>query len=312
MNERRQRLLLLLVAALVAPSLAAQPEAAPRPVSTASAGPSRTTPANAKLGSIVENRSASWHGGSCTLNIELPDIPAVDARASRVVVRKAVDDRGTNLVRDAALNGDLSPTDGAGGRRPAAGPVPPLEVSAQIKNAARKARVLKEVSGEIELYIPRLDPNGEAAFPRALSWEGKPLAHAALRANGVEIGILSREQLAAERKKVETAVREEATKDGYSAESTEVRVRNALDDLPKGQEGQIVLRVTDPKKAIQEIELLDGKNEPQWYSRSEKAGFRIIEVPGGKLKADWTMKVLLLSEKNLVRQTFVFRDVPLP
>lgn len=310
MNERRQSLLLL-AAALVAPAATAQLKAAPPPASTASSGTTPATPKDVKLTSILESRSAGG-GALCYLHFELPDIPAIDARASRVVVRKAVDDRGTDLVWAADPNEGLSPTDARSVKPGEVTPAPPLEVSARIKNAPRTARVLKEVSGEVEVYVPRLDPNGEATFPRALSWEGKPLAHAALRANGVEIRMLSREELTAERKKVEADARQEATKDGYSAEMVEVKVRNSLDELPKWQEGQIILRVTDPKEAIQEIELLDGKNEAQWYGRSSKAGFRILEVAGGKLKPDWTMKVLFLSEKSLVRRAFVLRNVPLP
>ena len=45
---------------------------------------------------------------------------------------------------------------------------------------------------------------------------GKPLAHPALKANGVEIAVLSQDQIAAERKKAEDAERGEAKKEGIT------------------------------------------------------------------------------------------------
>ena len=89
-------------------------------------------------------------------------------------------------------------------------------------------------------------------------------------------------------------------------------VEYAVDSFPKGGEGQIVLRVKDPKKAIQDFKMADGEGNPQFNGKSEQAGFTILEFWGDKPKPDWTMKVLMQSDTSLVRHTFVFRDVPLP
>ncbi|MBK9967010.1 MAG: hypothetical protein IPP07_19845 [Holophagales bacterium] len=230
-----------------------------------------------------------------------------------MVVRKAVDDLGTNLVPDDAASARLEPTQRGQFGNPKEGPAPPTIVFAEMKNPPRKAKLLKEVSGEIELYVPSRDPNGEAAFPKILSMGGKPLSHPALKATGVEIGVLSQAQVTAERKKAEAAERAKLKKDGLTEEDQlKELVESALYSFPKGGEEQIVLRVNDPKKAIQDIKLVDGKGEPKFSGRSEQAGFMVLEFWGEKPKPDWTMKVLMQSEKSLVRHTFVFRDLPLP
>ncbi|MBK6405038.1 MAG: hypothetical protein IPF66_08375 [Holophagales bacterium] len=315
MNAARNPLPLLLVMALAAAPAAAQSKAKPKPAAaakTSAPAPAKATPANATL-KTVQDRRSEGHFPRCTLGIELPDIPAHEARASRVVVMKAVDDLGTNLVREDAADARLEPTQRGSFGKPKEGPAPPTIVFAELKNPPRKATTLKEVSGEIELYIPGRDPNGEAGFPKILSMAGKPLAHAALKANGVEISMLSQAQIEAERKKAGDAERAKAKKEGITDEDTiKSMVEYAVDSFPKGGEGQIVLRVKDPKKAIQDFKMADGEGNPQFNGKSDEAGFTILEFWGEKPKPDWTMKVLMQSDRSLVRHTFVFRDVPLP
>lgn|GEM_PF-995969 len=315
MNATRNSLPLLLVMALVAAPAAAQSKVKSKPkpaAKTEAPAPAKATPANATL-KTVQDRRTEGHFPRCTLGIELPDIPAHEARASRVVVMKAVDDLGTNLVREDAADTRLEPTQRGSFGKPKDGPPPPTIVFAELKNPPRKATTLKEVSGEIELYIPGRDPNGEAEFPKILSMAGKPLAHAALKENGVEISVLSEAQIGVERKKAGEAERAKAKKEGITDEDTiRSMVEYAVDSFPKGGEGQIVLRVKDPKKAIQDFKMADGEGNPQFNGKSDEAGLTILEFWGDKPKPDWTMKVLMQSDRSLVRHTFVFRDVPLP
>lgn len=312
MNVPRALLPLLLVLALAASPAAAREQAKPKPGKAAPAAPSKTTPANTKL-TTVQDRRSSGSFARCTLGIELPDIPAVEAKASRVVVTKAVDDLGTNLVPEDAANVRLEPTQRGQLGAPKEGPAPPAIVFAELKNPPRKAKALKEVSGEIELYIPGRDPNGEAGFPKILSMAGKPLAHSALKANGIEVSVLSQAQVAAERRKAEAAERAKLKKDGVTEEEQlKDLVESALYSFPKGGEGQIVLRVKDPKQAIQDVKLVDGGGNPQFSGKSEQAGFTVLEFWGDKPKPDWTMKILMRTDRSLVRHSFVFRDLPLP
>ena len=172
MNATRDFLSLLLVMALVGAPAAAQSKANPKPkpaaaAKAASTAPAKATPANATL-KTVQDRRSEGHFPRCTLGIELPDIPAYEARASRVVVMKAVDDLGTNLVREDAADARLEPTQRGSFGKPKEGPAPPTIVFAEMKNPPRKATTLKEVSGEIELTVPGGDPAAAASDPRYL------------------------------------------------------------------------------------------------------------------------------------------------
>ncbi|MFN7987663.1 MAG: hypothetical protein U0529_09335 [Thermoanaerobaculia bacterium] len=316
MSALRTSATLLLGAALLAGPSAAQtkrkPKAAPGKTPAAKEIVPPATPANATITALQDRRS-SGSFARFTLGMELPDVPAPEAKAARVVVTKAVDDLGTNLVPEGAANARLEPTQ-RGQLGPSDGkPSPPTIVFAEMKNPPRKAKVLKEVAGEIELFVPSRDPNGEASLPRFLELAGQPVAHAALKANGVELEILSKAQLAAERKKAEDAARAKLRKNGVTdAESLKEMVEGELYSFPKGEEGEVVLRVKDPKKAIQEIQAADAAGNPVFSGKSESAGLTTLSFWNEKPKPDWTLKVRMQSARSLVRYTFSFRDLPLP
>jgi hypothetical protein len=313
-NAARAPLTLLLSAALLAVPAAAQSKGKAKPAAAkAAASAPKATPANAKMG-VLQDRRSEGHFPRCTLGIELPDYPAHEVTAARVVVTKAVDDLGTNLVKEDAAQAPLEATQRGQLGKPEAGkPVPPTLVFAEMKNPPRKAKVLREVSGEIELFVPSRDPNGEAKLAKFPSLEGKPVANAALKANGVEVTFLSKAQIAAERKKAEAAETAKLKKDGYDdPESIKSMVESALYSFPKGEEGEVVMKVKDPKKAIQEIKAFDGEGNRVFSGDSEEAGFRVLKFWNDKPKPDWSLAVQMRSDRSLVRHTFAFRDVPLP
>ena len=305
--------LALVLGALLAASPAAAQSKKKKPAAAKPAAAPKVTPANARMTALQDRRSEG-HFPRCTLGMELPDYPAHEVTAARVVVKKAVDDLGTNLVKEDAAAVPLEPTQrGQFGKPDDGKAAPPTIVFAEMKNPPRAAKALKEVSGEIELFVPSRDPNGEARIERFLSLAGKPAAHPALRANGVEISFVSKAQLDAERKKAEEAETAKLKKEGYDdADSIRSMVESALYSFPKGEEREVVLKVKDPKKAIQEIKTFNASGERVFGTDSEESGFRVLTFWNEPPQADWTLSVQMRSDSSLVRHTFAFRDVPLP
>jgi hypothetical protein len=58
--------------------------------------------------------------------------------------------------------------------------------------------------------------------------------------------------------------------------------------------------------------MLDGEGNPAFAGISREAGFTTLEFYAAKPQPDWTLKVMMRSDKALVRQSFSFRDVPFP
>lgn len=159
--------------------------AKPTPTPAPTATPLPVPPLKLDFVAIREERSRGDVGRStCEIDVTLAGTRRSEVEAARVVVKRAVDDLGTNLVPDGATQAALEPI--RGGDLDA-----PLGISLPVKPAPRKARFLAEVSGEIELYVPNADPAALVAVPKFRGEAGRPLAAPALAASGVEAAFAS-------------------------------------------------------------------------------------------------------------------------
>ena len=254
----------------------------------------------------VNDRRTAGHFAQLDIVLELPKIKAAEVAASRVIVTAATDETGLDLVdRERATY--LDPN-----QRPGADPSTPATVSLTLKNPSRTATKVDEVRGEIELYMPSKDPNSVAEIPKFLSFSGKPIAHKALEANGVEIALISPEQLEAEKKRLGDAKRKEYADDGYEGETLDSVVSYYMDSLLTVEPSDVVVRIEDPSERIQEIVYVDSAGETRRASKREEEGFTILSTWGEAPQPDWKIRVSMRTDKNLVRHQFVLKDVALP
>ncbi|HEX6100495.1 MAG TPA: hypothetical protein VF432_29540 [Thermoanaerobaculia bacterium] len=254
----------------------------------------------------VNDRRSGGNFSQLEIVMELPKIKDADVAASRVVVASAVDETGRDLVdreREAELNTNF---------RPNANPTTPATISVTLKNPARTATKVKEVRGELELFMPAKDPNSVAEIAKFTSFSGKSLAHKALKANGVEIAIVSPAQLAAEKKKLADAKRKEYVELGYEGESLDQMVSSFTDNFLSLDESDVVMRVKDPQKRIQEMVYVDGAGEVRRASVRDEEGFTLMSIWNEPPKPDWKLRVSMVTPKNMVKHAFVLKDVPLP
>jgi hypothetical protein len=253
----------------------------------------------------VNDRRTSGSFSQLDIVIEVSKIKAADVTASRVIVAAAADETGRDLV-DPERQTYLDPNFRVGGDA-----ADPVTVSVTLKNPARNATKVEEVRGEIELYMPSKDSNSVAEVAKFLSFSGKPLAHKALKANGVEIALVSPAQLAAEKKKLGDAKRKEYADLGYEGETLDSVVSSYTESLLDLDATQVLLRVKDPNKRIQEVVFVDSAGEIKRGSMRDEEGFAILST-WEEPKPDWKLRISMLTNKNLVKHAFVLKDVPLP
>ncbi|HET8772954.1 MAG TPA: hypothetical protein VFP80_04155 [Thermoanaerobaculia bacterium] len=254
----------------------------------------------------VNDRRSAGPFSHLELVIELPKVKDTEVNASRVLLAAATDETGADLVdreREVELATNFVSSRDAS---------KPATVSVTLKNPARRATKLGEVRGEIELYMPSKDPNSVAEIAKLTSFSGKPLAHKALKANGVEIALVSPSQLAAEKKKAGDAKRKEYVADGYEGESLDQMVSSFVDSFLSVDESDVVMRVKDPQKRIQEMVYIDGKGEVRRASVRDEEGYTLMSIWGEPPQPDWKLRVSMRTPKNLVKHSFVLKDVPLP
>src|SRR5687768_16459983 len=283
------------VLALSAASLLAQPKPTPVEVTVQQ----------------VNDRRTNGSFSHLTISLELPKIRSTEVEASRVLIAAATNDSGKSLLDPEASEPQLEPN--MRGRFGGAETMPATTISVTLANPDRKAKSLKEVRGEIELYMPGKDPNSVAEISKFLSTSGKPLSHKALKANGVEIVLLTEKQIEAERKRIAEAKRKEYKDAGWEdGESLEEMIKSMLSSLLGVQESDLLARVKDPNQRIQEIAYVDAAGEVKRISTRDEEGLTYFTTWGDKPQADWKLRVSMKTSKNIVRHSFALKDVPLP
>ncbi|HVT04706.1 MAG TPA: hypothetical protein VHL58_15190 [Thermoanaerobaculia bacterium] len=261
--------------------------------------------------SQVNDRRSSGSFSQLSIFLELPTVLSTDLAASRVILKAAEDDKGKNLLDTSAGEPRLE-TNRQGSFGPDDKKVSPASVSFELKNPDRQATRVKEIRGEVELFMPAKDANSVALIPKFLSSSGKSLSHKALKANGVEIAIVSKAQLDAERKKVGDKRREEAKAQGSEGEDLESAVTNAMENFFTPDAGDVVLKVKDPNHHIQDISFIDKGGEVKPGNAHDVEGWTIVSRYGEPPAADWGLRISMQTEKNILRYPFVLTDVPLP
>ena len=282
---------------------------APKPTPTPTPIPAQ--PIAAEFSAIEDERVAGdSQTPRMTLTVTLPGTKHNDVAAMRVVTTKVVDDLGTNLVPENAAEAQFESVgqrDVYPGEEP-----PPATVSIPLKTASRKARVLKEVAAEVELYTPALDPAALVAIPRFLGEAGKPIVNPVLQAAGVEITILSKEQIEAEKKVHGEKKRAESKKMGLEGETLDRIVGLAVESYLSSSWINVYLKVKDPKGAVFDFVYLDAEGKVAEVNSSTEAGFVGLSARGGEPGPDYGLQVRLKTPKTLARYVFTLRDVALP
>ncbi len=283
--------------ALFATSVFAQPKATPVEVSIKQ----------------VNDRRTSGSFSQLTISLDLPKISSRDVEASRVLIAAATDDSGRSLVDPEAGEPQLDPNfrgslTGRDDKVP-----PPASVNVTLKNPDRKAKTVKEVRGEIELYMPGKDPNSVAEIAKFMSTSGKPMSHKALKANGVEISLVSPAQLAAERKRLSDIKRKEYIDGGWQpGEDLDSMVKSYSESLLTVDDSDVLVRIKDPNGRIQDLAYIDTAGETKRISNRTDEGFTYLTTWGEEPTPDWKLKVSMKTPKNLVRYSFALKDVALP
>lgn len=255
----------------------------------------------------VNDRRANGFFSELTIYMSLPKVRANEVAASRVTITSAVDETGRDLV-DPERKAGFEPQRTGGQAEPAT----PASVSVALKNPDRKATKVKEVRGEIELFMPAKDPNSVAEIAKFTTFSGKALSHKALKANGVDIALVSPAQVEAEKKKRAEAKKKEYAEMGFEGEDLANMLKSFVESLLGAEENDLYVRVKDPSNRIQEIEYVDSKGEVQMVSRRDEEGMTLLSTWAGKPQPDWKLRVSMKTPKNVVKYTFALADVPLP
>lgn len=253
-------------------------------------------------GDVTDRRRNDNLFASLEIELRLTGEAAAGARGARAAVEKAVDDTGRNLIKEKSDSDDFAKSTGDG----------PPALKIELRNPARRATKVRELTGHVELFVPERDPSAQARVGKFVSQMDRPIASPALKAAGAVVTVVSRNTYEAEKKKDAERRKKEAEGAGIAGAMV-----NAFAGLFEGMfgdigENDILVRVEDKGKKVFSVDVLDAAGKPVEGMGSMKVGdFWILKFME-KLPADAGLRIFVMTPKSLVTERFSLKDVPLP
>jgi hypothetical protein len=250
---------------------------------------------------VNDRRSTGQFFNDLEVKLKLLGDDAASVRGIRTAVRTAVDDTGRNLLSGEKKGGDFEAVD-AGGQ---------AEVTLKLKNPARKATVIKEIAGDLELFMPDQDPGAAVVVEGILKTGASPLDSQALKEAGVSVTVLTKKDYEALRKAEEKKAKEQAEKQGLE-EAAMKMLEGLFGSLFQVGENDLVLKVDDPSAKVIQIEAADaGGARINSYGRMKSDDLVILNY-GEPLPPDARLRIFLKTEKSVVSVPLKLTDVVLP
>lgn len=284
-------------------------------LSTSAIAQVRVMPAEVK-----ETRRTDGFFNKLEIELKLIGDAMNEAKGIRVILDKAVDDTGRDLLNPEKKSDEFEDISSSFGNRE--------KIDIEMKNASRQAATVQEISGRIELFIPKRDPKASLTFPGVLRATGKPLTSADLKAAGISITIWTKEQYEVRRKAEEARIKKEMEeRKKKAAENPGDPSDEMLEGLMKifgglfsamteMGENAVALQLSDKQGKLISIEFEDAAGKPISRQGRSTMGSRddqtqILEFEN-KLPADARMRVYLLTPRSVVSTPFKLTNIPLP
>jgi len=273
---------------------------------------------NAKvvLAEVVDDRiSDKMMSGGLVLVMNLEGEGLEGVKSARFRLKEAKADTGQSLLDPKAKVPDFTDRNVNGGR-----------VQASLASPPREATSVR-VSGTAELFVPSRDPGSVVKVPGFLARLDKPAAAKGLKANGVELTVLSKEAYAAEQKKNRldekkiALIRAEGKERGMKDEEIDalVEMARAFEEMGGGPlpENVLLLKIARPGyDKVQEIWVETAAGEKIESGGSQGSGredafLKQVEMRE-PLPKDAVLVVSLFTDKAIVSVPFEMKEVVLP
>lgn len=282
------------------------------------AAPSLSAQTNVKvvIAEVVDDRiTDKMMSGGLVLMLNLEGEAMDGVKSARFRLKEATDDTGASLLDPKAKPPDFTDRNVNGGN-----------VQVAFANPSRAATKVR-VSGTAELYVPSRDPASVVKVPGFLARLDKPVQSKGLKANKVDLTVLSKEGYAAEQKKNRldekkiARIRAEAKEQGVSDEQVEamIEMAKAFEEMGGGPlpENVLLLKIgREGNDRIQDLWLETPAGErietgSSQGSGGEEAYLKQIEVRS-PLPKDAVLVLSIFTDKAIVPVPFDLKEVALP
>ncbi|HEX9305386.1 MAG TPA: hypothetical protein VGA31_13115 [Thermoanaerobaculia bacterium] len=262
-------------------------------------------------GTIEDRRTTGEFFGGLEIELKLTGDDLADARAARVTLTKAQDEGGRDLLPEKKGDEDF--------QKSSSGRAPDLKIN--LKNPARGASAIKEISGEVQLFAPSRDPAATIVIDRLVSRMDKPIDSSALKSQQIKARLVSPKVYRAQAKKRDAELEAEMQKhkEEMKKEAGDDKTAEALMALVKGFAGMmndvgdndVILQIEDPQGKLLDVEVVGASGVIDTRGSMSSGGLKILQY-SEKLPPDAKLRFLVKTKNALLRAPFSLTNVPLP
>jgi hypothetical protein len=222
-----------------------------------------------------------------------------------IVIRKAVDDTGLDLMPDSREDGPRMPIVDY---REQFDDDHFEEDYSDFKETAPKATQIRELSGDILMHLPGKDPKSKVLVPGLKKQLGKPLSAELLSKAGIKLTVMTADQF------LESKLPDPFSLPTYKKMSGERNEQPGMRALYVGYD--LVLIATDPGKRLVGFEIVDASgNRLELWNHAvapdrENIDYTMLR-PGQPISDQTGLVVYLLTEASTAKVPFVLKDIPL-
>lgn len=257
------------------------------------------------VGEVKDTRTTGQFFAEMELKLKIMGDIIADAKGLKLKITNAVDDTGRSLLKDEEDKTDFTKPDGYN--------IGQAEVAVKLKNPARKAAVIKELRGEISVFVPKNDLGAAATINNFTAMTGKPLNNEALKAAQVEVIVLTKSQYDKIKEKKKEELKE---KEGELAKEFGEAMVQVFGSLLGGmmdiEENSVILSVKDPESKIAAIEFMDKSGKKIDSNSSMKMTDVSVFGFENPMPPDAQMTLFIVTPKSLIKAPFAIADIALP
>jgi hypothetical protein len=271
-------------------------------------------------GDVKDTRRSDGFFNKLEVDLKISGESITGAKGIRVLVTRAVDETGKNLIDEKESENEFKEIDSSDEE---------TKISIEMKNPERRANAVQEISGSVEIFAPQRDPKATIILVNIQRDIGKPIVSAALRAAGIELTVWNKVIFDARKKAEEDRLKKEieatAKKAGRSGDPADAAdllgqgLMSIFGSLFSGfasmDENDLAFSVKDPQSRLVTVEFEDAAGKKlERGGRTTIGGDprTIIYGFNEKVPSTTRVKLYVLTPRAVTKTPFKLTNVSLP
>jgi hypothetical protein len=264
------------------------------------AAPAYAADIKATVAEVKDQRSTGQFFNDLEIKLKLLGDDAASIRGTKVLIKSAADDTGRNLLLPEEKKDRFETFDSNG------------TIDLKFRNPARRAVVVSEITGELQLFMPDKDPASTLLIKGFMKKQGMPINDPALAKAGISVTVLTKKEFESLKKEQEKKTKEAAKKEGLTGAMMSA-VEALLGGFFQAGDNDLIFKISDPSGNIIDMDVTDAGGAKIQNHGSMKSGNDLIVLNYDEaMPADATLRLFLKTKKSVISVPLRLVDIALP